>query len=131
MTYTDKREFNAEQLRRLFSSVGWRSADHPERLLKALTGCETVFTAWESGELVGLVNAIDDGELNAYVHYLLVDPEWQGKGVGTALLDMVREKYRDYLYLFLVAEHRELVGYYEKLGFTAMDKTMVMAVSHQ
>ena len=131
MIYSDKREFTAEQLRRLFSSVGWKSANYPERLLKALTSCETVFTAWDNGELVGLVNAIDDGELTAYVHYLLVDPKCQGMGVGTALLDMVKEKYKDYLYLFLVAEHKELAGYYEKLGFAALDKTQVMAISHE
>lgn len=130
MTYSEEREFTAEQLQRLFSSVGWKSANFPDRLLKALTSCETVFTAWDNGELVGLVNAIDDGELTAYIHYLLVDPKWQGKGVGTALLDMVKKKYKDYFYLFLVAEHRELVGYYEKLGFTALDKTQVMAISH-
>lgn len=130
MIYSDKREFNAEQLQRLFGSVGWVSANYPERLLKALSGCETVFTAWQDGQLVGLVNAIDDGELTAYVHYLLVAPEWQGKGIGTALLDMVKEKYKNYLYLFLVAENKELAGYYERLGFTGLSNTMVMAVSH-
>lgn len=64
----------------LFQSVNWLSARYPQRLLKALNQCETVFTAWDGGNLVGLVNAIDDGELTAYVHYLCVRPEYQGKG---------------------------------------------------
>lgn len=34
--------------------------------MKALNNCETVITAWDEGHLIGLINAIDDGELMAY-----------------------------------------------------------------
>ena len=55
--------------------------------------CETVITAWISGKLVGLINALDDGELTAYVHYLCVNPEYQGLGIGEELLKQIKEKY--------------------------------------
>ncbi len=124
--YTNSRSFTAEQLERLFLSVNWESGKYPERLTRALQNCETVYTAWDGDKLVGLINAIDDGELTAYVHYLLVDPDYQGIGLGSALLHIVKEKYRNYLHFFLVAEHKELVEYYERLGFEQEPEGTVM-----
>ena len=99
ITYTDTKDFSINDLQQLFQSVNWLSANYPERLKKALDNCETVFTAWDNERLVGLVNAIDDGELTAYVHYLCVNPECQGQGIGSLLLDKIKEKYKDYLYI--------------------------------
>ena len=61
--YLETRDFTKVQLQELFKSVGWLSANYPERLFKAMNNCETVFTAWDNDKLVGLINAIDDGEL--------------------------------------------------------------------
>ena len=124
--YTDERSFTAEQLEKLFLSVNWESGKYPERLKKALDNCGTVYTAWDGEELIGLANAIDDGEMTAYVHYLLVAPEYQGQGIATALLDMMKKRYSGYHHFFLVAEHKELVGFYEKLGFFEQTDARVM-----
>ena len=113
ITYTDTRNYTQQQIQELFQSVHWISANYPERLVKALGNCETVITAWDKERLVGLINAMDDGELTAYVHYLLIDPDYQGKGIGTQLLAQIKEKYKDYLYLMLHAENTPLVEYYE------------------
>ena len=126
--YTDSRNFTAVQLQGLFQSVGWISGNYPERLKIALTNCETVFTAWDNDTLVGLINAIDDGELTAYVHYLCIQPEYQNKGIGKELLERVKEKYKDYLHLFLIAENEPLIKYYEKNGFTKVNGAYSMAI---
>lgn len=108
ITYTDKKEFSVSDLQQLFQSVNWMSANYPERLKKAMDNCETVFSAWDNSKLVGLVNAIDDGELTAYVHYLCVNPDYQGQGIGGLLLDKIKEKYKDYLYIIVIAENEGL-----------------------
>ena len=126
--YLGTRIFTKEQLQELFKSVGWLSANYPERLFKAMNNCETVFTAWDNDKLVGLVNAIDDGELTAYVHYLLVNPEYQGQGIASELLRMVKEKYKNYLYVILVAENKPLIEFYSKNGFEATSDTQVMEI---
>lgn len=104
--------YSAEDVKELFLSVDWFSGQYPERLKKALDNCETVITAWTSGKLIGLINVIDDGELNAYVHYLCVNPEYQGLGIGGELLKQIKEKYREYLYLIVIAENERLIEYY-------------------
>ena len=124
--YTDELSFTKEQLEKLFLSVDWESGKYPERLKKALDNCGTVYSAWDGEELVGLANAIDDGGMTAYVHYLLVTPEYQGQGIATHLLELMKERYSSYHHFFLVAEHKELVGFYEKQGFIEQIDTSVM-----
>ncbi len=126
IVYTDKRDYTPAQLQSLFRSVDWISADYPERLKKALDHCETVYTAWCGEKLVGLINAIDDSELTAYVHYLCVDPRFQAQGIGRELLRRIREKYRDYLYIILIAENEPLIKYYRQNGFELIEGRYVI-----
>lgn len=76
--YTSEKSFSADQAKKLFLSVGWISGRYPQRLYRALMGSSLVVTAWDGERLVGLIRALDDGELTAYVHYALVDPAYQG-----------------------------------------------------
>ena len=131
ITYTDVNNFTSSDLQELFQSVSWLSANYPERLKKALDNCETVFTAWDGEKLVGLVNAIDDSELTAYVHYLCVNPAYQGQGIGKALLERIKEKYRDYLYIILIAENESLVKYYSQNGFEYVDGRYMFVVQNE
>lgn len=129
--YTDTKNYTSNDLQELFQSVGWLSANYPERLKKALDNSESVFTAWDGEKLVSLVNAIDDSELTAYVHYLCVNPEHQGQGIGKNLLQRVKEKYKNYLYIILIAENEELVKYYSKNGFEYVDGRYVFVVQNE
>jgi len=70
------------QLEDLFLSVEWSSGHFPDKLEIAMKNYETVFTAWDGDKLVGLVSAMDDGIMTAYVHYVLVRPEYQKMGIG-------------------------------------------------
>ena len=131
ITYTDKKEFSTSDLQQLFQSVNWMSANYPERLKKALDNCETVFTAWDNEQLVGLVNAIDDGELTAYVHYLWVNPVYQGQGIGKTLLDKIKEKYKDYLYIIVIAENEGLIKFYSQNGFQQGNGSYVFEIMNR
>ena len=110
-----------QQVQELFLSVGWVSGQYPERLYKALMNSHTVVTAWDGGRLVGLARALDDSELVAYVHYVLVHPEYQGKGIASGLIGRIKEKYRDYLYIEVMPEESKNAAFYQKQGFTLME----------
>ena len=128
--YRRDRSYSADDVKELFLSVDWLSGNYPERLKKALDNCETVITAWDDSKLVGLINVIDDGELTAYVHYLCVNPEYQGLGIGGSLLRQIKEQYKEYLYIILIAENKELIKYYTKNGFAHMAWRYVLEVEH-
>ena len=77
--YKDIHEYSKEDLERLFLSVDWSSGHFPDKLVAAMENYKAVYSAWDGSRLVGLICAMDDGIMNAYVHYLLVDPAYHGK----------------------------------------------------
>lgn len=107
---------SSQQLEELFLSVEWSSGHYPDKLAIAMKNYETVYTAWDGDRLVGLISAMDDGIMTAYIHYLLVRPDYQGKGIGKELLEKTKEKYKDYLRIVLTAYNKEC-GFYERCGF--------------
>lgn len=128
ITYRDMHDIEAKDLEDLFLSVEWSSGHYPDKLVLAMQNSSTVFTAWDGGRLVGLINALDDGSMTAYVHYLLVRPDCQGMGIGSKLVRLVRDKYQDYLRIVLIAYDTE-VEFYERQGFTVADGKTPMFIT--
>ncbi len=126
ITYTEEKKFTQEQIQQLFLSVGWVSGQYPARLYKALMHSSTVITAWDGNKLVGLVRLLDDSELVAYMHYVLVTPKYHGMGIAGSMIQMVKEKYKDYLYIELMPEERKNAHFYEKYGFHIMQDGVAM-----
>lgn len=104
------------------------SGKYPERLYKALMGSSTVFSAWDGDRLVGLVRVLDDTEMVAYMHYVLVDPEYQGHGIAGHLVGMVKERYRDYLYIEVMPEESKNATFYQKHSFSIMEDGAAMQI---
>jgi GNAT superfamily N-acetyltransferase len=126
--YKDTKIFELKELQDLFLSVEWSSGHYPEKLVIAMRNSDSVFTAWNNEKLVGLINVLDDGIMTAYVHYLLVNPEYQGKGVGKELVRLVSEKYKDYLRIVLIAVDKE-VDFYKHCGFTVGEEKTPMFIT--
>jgi len=128
ITYSTTQSFSPEQLQTLFLSVGWSSGKYPDKLTQAMKNSGAVFTAWDGDELVGLINVLDDKVMTAYVHFLLIAPAYQGKGIGKELIGMVKEKYKDYLRLFLISDEKE-TGFYENNGFEIGKRCVPMFIN--
>lgn len=128
--YCRGRQISADDLRELFASVGWLSAQYADRLVKAFRNAGTVISAWQGNRLVGLIEVLDDGELTAYVHYLLVHPQFQHRGIATHMLEAVKQIYREYLYLVLVSEKAGTIPFYEKHGFSVTEGASPMQIRH-
>lgn len=126
INYTMQKKFTKEDVQNLFLSVGWISGEYPSRLYKALMNSSTVITAWDDDKLVGLIRLLDDSEMLAYMHYALVHPHYQGKGIAGNMLQIVKEKYKDYLYIELMPEESKNAAFYEKHGFQIMKDGVAM-----
>ena len=79
-------EISKERLVELFKSVGWKTAEYPNRLYKAINNSEYVMSVWIKEELVGLISAISDGAINVFITYLLVKLEYQNSGLGSIMM---------------------------------------------
>lgn len=126
--YKSIHDFTPQELERLFLSVEWSSGHYPEKLSAAMKNYETVISAWDGEKLVGMICAMDDGVMTAYIHYLLVDPEYQGRKIGRTLVDMVKEKYKDYLRIVLISYNNE-AHFYESCGFKRENESSPMCIT--
>ncbi len=114
--YKNTKNFTAQELQDLFLSVEWASGHYPEKLVIAMKNSGTVFSAWNENKLIGLISVMDDSVMNAYIHYLLINPVFQAKGIGKELVRMTTEKYKNYLRIILIAYEKE-TGFYQHCGF--------------
>ena len=126
--YRDTHELTPADLEELFLSVEWSSGHYPDKLSAAMRNYETVFTAWDGDSLVGLICAMDDGVMTAYVQYMLVRPEYQGRGIGRELMERTKTVYRDYLRFALIS-YNDRTGFYESCGFTRSEEASPMMIT--
>ena len=121
ITYSEEKKFTKEQVQQLFLSVNWVSGKYPERLYKALMNSSTVLAVWDDDKLVGLTRVLDDTEMLAQIHYVLVHPDYQGQGIAGKMIEHIKEKYKDFLYIEGMPEDKANVPFYEKHGFSIME----------
>lgn len=131
MFYTKEKIFTKKQVEELFLSVNWISGKYPDRLYKALMNSSNVFTAWDDVRLVGLVRVLDDQEMLAYVHYVLVHPDYQGKGIASELIKRVKEEYKDFFYIEVMPEESKNATFYKKHGFKIMEDGVAMQIVNE
>lgn len=128
ITYTFKTDqLTKDNIQQLFLSVEWESASHPNDLYNAILNSHSVATAWDNGRLIGLANAMSDGSMTVYFHYVLTDPDYQGQGVGKEIMKMMLEKYETMRTKVLVS-YPKAVGFYESLGFEPEESSTPMYV---
>ena len=128
ITYTDEKKIYKRRYRAVFFSVGWVSGQYPTRLHKALMNSSTVFTVWDGEKLVGLVRVLDDSEMTAYMHYVLVNPKYHGQDIAGKMIGMVKEKYKEYLYIEVMPEESKNAAFYEKHGFKRMEDVAALQI---
>ena len=126
--YKDTHDFNEKELQNLFLSVEWSSGHYPDKLVLAMKNFKTVYTAWDGNKLIGLICAMDDGIMTAYIHYLLVNPAYQNLGIGKQLVEKMKSTYKDYLRIVIVAYNDE-IGFYESCGFKESDDASPMFIT--
>ena len=130
LIFTEEKKFSPQDVQELFLSVGWASGRYPTRLYSALMHSSTVLTAWDGNRLVGLMRALDDGGMLAFLHYALVHPTYQGKGIAGKLIELMKEKYQDYFYINLMTEESKNISFYEKYGFRRLTEGGAMQLQN-
>lgn len=96
--------------------VGWPTAPSLQQLVDVMDGSYRRIWALEDGSVVGFVNAISDGVLNASIPWLEVHPAWQGQGIGTELLRRIVQQL-DGMYAIDLSCDPDMVSFYVDRGF--------------
>ena len=84
-----------------------------ERLPRELEGGWSVYAATEGSRIVGMM-ALELGEKE--IRQLFVDPPFQNRGIGKALVDFAKARMPDGFWLTTSAENRNARKFYEREG---------------
>ena len=116
----------------LIQAVGWGGNDRPGRAGKALSGARFGVVAVEGDRAVGTGMVLGDGVTFAYLKDIVVLPEWQGRGIGTriveALLTIIRRPGPDGMLVTLFTG-QHLAEFYEQFGFCGPEKLYGMSLN--
>ena len=122
MVIREYKDIREEELQRLYGAVGWTAytRDMPA-LLRGYENSLLALAAYEDGELLGIARAVGDGETVVFVQDLLVYPQRQRRGIGTALLRAVIERYPGVRQIQLTADDDPgTAAFYRSAGFTEL-----------
>lgn len=128
--YKSTKLFTEAELQRLFLSVKWESGNYPDKLVRAMRNSTHVISAWDGNKLVGLVRALSDGETVAFLHYLLVDPAYQGRHIGDELMQRILRYFEGLLYVKIMPSDPKTIPFYERYGFRQYDNYSAMVRKH-
>lgn len=120
MEIKEYRSYNAAEIRRLYTEVAWTAyTENMSALEQGYKNSLLVLAAYENDELLGIIRVVGDGFTIIFVQDILVFPSEQRKGVGTALLKAVLDRYPDVRQIELTTDNTpKTVAFYKSLGFT-------------
>lgn len=106
----------------LYKAVGWSNYyEHPEMIEKAYAGSLCILAAFEEEKLVGIIRAVGDGHSILFIQDILVYPEYQRKGIGTALMKTMLDRYAHVYQTELATDNTEkTIAFYKSLGFSPL-----------
>ena len=137
--YQEEKHIDGKQLFALFYAVGWikpaiekppvqepddaiandifyMDDDGKYTFLKAAFLHSTyVVSAWEDKQLVGVVRVLSDTIQRSVVYDLAVHPDYQGRGIGSALISKCLQKFNKTQ--ITLGTSSTNFRFYEKLGF--------------
>ena len=124
MEIREYKTYNEEEILRLYTAVGWTAyTQDPSALRRGYEHSLLVLGAYEGDELLGIIRAVGDGATIVFVQDILVYPEQQRKGVGSALLQAVLDRYAGVRQIELVTDNTEkTVAFYKSMGFSELSE---------
>ncbi len=124
MVIKEYKTINQREILELYSSVGWTAyTDSPETLYAGLAKSLLLLTAYENGSLLGLIRCVGDGETIVYIQDILVKPDHQRRGIGTALLNEALRRFPHVRQIVLSTDIEDrTLAFYRSLGFESLEK---------
>ena len=108
---------------RLFAAAGWGSPSE-EQVRCAIQNSWAIYAATdEEGKVIAMARLLGDGAMAFFLKDVVVEPAYQGQGVGKAMLAYIESHIRAHLkdawkarFELTAAKGKE--GFYLKCGFT-------------
>ena len=112
-------EYNEAEILDLYASVGWTAyTDDPMALRSGFANSLLTLAAYEEAALAGLIRVVGDGHTVIFVQDILVRPQFQRRGIGSALLQAVLNQYANVRQIELLTDDTpKTTTFYRSMGF--------------
>ena len=106
----------------LYRAHGWIHATDPDRLRRAVVSSSASIVALEDDDVVvGYARALSDEAFAVYIADILVRPDRQRRGIGSALFTALLDRYPiDVYHHQVLVSERGAEGFYRRHGLTAV-----------
>ena len=119
MIYKYNETVSAKALSDLRESVGWNRME--DEYNNPLMTSYYHIAVYEDDKLVGYIDSVSNGVTDAYIQDLMVHPDYQGKGLGTELMNqMIAYLKENRIYIISVVFEESLKPFYDRFGFSSM-----------
>lgn len=110
------------RMKDIYHSVGWKKHDE-EKIKKVFQSSNVVAIAYDENKIVGFGRALSDGVFNAAIYDVVIDEQYQNKGIGQKIIENLLAPLNDISCVHLVstAGNEE---FYKKAGFRKMKTGM-------
>lgn len=115
-------ELHTDDFIRLWASAGWGELP-PDMVETSLTNSYATFSVKSENNVIAMARLLGDGAMSFFLKDFVVEPRYQGHGIGCALLTHIEDYIRSQLksdwagYLQLVSSKGK-ENFYSKLGYT-------------
>lgn len=124
MEIREYKTYNEEEILPLYASVGWTAYTNcKEALRNGFENSLLILAAYEGGQLTGIIRVVGDSHTIVFVQDILVFPEHQRRGIGSALIQAILNRYSHVRQIILATDNTpKTIAFYQSIGFREMSE---------
>ena len=112
-------DYSEEEILKLYERVGWSNyVNNPAMVKDAYANSLKILGAYENNVLLGIIRVVGDGHSIVFIQDIVVLPEYQRHGIGSALLKRILKMYQNVYQKTLFTDDTEKsIAFYKSVGF--------------
>ncbi|MEX3615400.1 GNAT family N-acetyltransferase [Paenibacillus glucanolyticus] len=127
LEYRVNEHCDVKEIEEVFNKSGIRRpVGDMDRIQRMIDHADEIITVRDGERLIGILRAITDYSYCCYISDIAVDKDYQGRGIGKALINMLRDRLGDEEIQYILTSAPKAVGFYEKTDFKRADHAFVI-----
>ena len=124
--------YDEKEILALYESVGWTAyTENPAALRLGFAHSLLTLAAYEGDRLLGLIRTVGDGHTIVFIQDILVHPTAQRKGIGTALVKAVLDRFPLVRQVELTTDNTaKTLAFYRSLVFSPIEELGLCGLMH-